>query len=110
MKNDNEATTKVEQIQQLMFNGLTRKQAAIVTTFEDHEDETYAEIARIASNVLPEDVTVTPEYVSAQLHERFENRLDENNEEETIEVSADQFNQLVNTVEQLADETVAPSV
>jgi len=108
MTNDNKATTKVEQIQQLMFDGLTRKQAAIVATFEDHEDETYAEIARIASNVLPEDVSVTPEYVSAQLHERFENRLDENNEE-TIEVPADQFDQLVDTVDQLTDENTVPS-
>lgn len=101
MTNENEATTKVEQIQELMFDGLTRKQAAIVAVFEDHEDETFAEIARIVSNVLPEDVTVTPEYVSAQLHERFPERLDDDNEPETIEVDADRFNALVDTVEEL---------
>lgn len=39
MTENNEATTKVEQIQNLMFDGMTRKQAAIVATFEDHPDE-----------------------------------------------------------------------
>lgn len=55
---------------------------------------------------MPDDASVTPEYVSAQLHERFPERLEEDDEPETVEVPADRFNELVDTVEDLTDGSV----
>jgi len=105
MNATDETQNDVEQIQQLMFDGLTRKQAAIVVAWKKDRGMTFAETAREAADLLPDDTSITAEYVSAQLHERFPDYFGDEGveEQDTVEVPVEDWNRLQTIVTETAN-------